>query len=239
MFSYQRKAYESKERLAQIEKEKEREILKASINAQEQVRRKIGADLHDDLGPSLSIIKFNLGRKQYELKDRPKISEELANLSSKIDEVIFKVRNISKEIETITVDKLGLEAALIELIEQTQKLVPIQINYEVAPHLPVLSREISLNVIRIIQELISNTIKHSEAQSINLNVGNTDKMFFFQYSDNGIGIDQSKLDNKPGIGLKNIQARSNALRAKINFHSALNEGVNFSFEIPLENIVEE
>jgi two-component system, NarL family, sensor kinase len=188
-------------------------ILARAFEAEEKEKKRIAGDLHDDLGQALSLVKLQLGI----LNARQK-NETLTTCDELLTDVLEKLRTISYTMSPALVEKYGLETALLSFIskiEQTQKL---KFNYSSNLGMARLDPGVELHVYRIISELVNNTLRHSGATKIFLDLKLNDSEIHLLYSDNGKGYSaENEFSQHSGIGLQNIRNRVEILHGNIRF----------------------
>ena len=162
------------------------------ISSIEEERKRISMDLHDDVGQSLSVIKANMSR-------HPELMTEIGEDLSK---VIDQTRNISRNLFPSYLEKIGLQRAVAALCESVQNASGIVCSFEVCGEVETLSLEAKTHLYRIVQECINNTVKHSGASALKVEIIQNKKEFSFEYKDNGKGIEDDKAEK--GLGLLSI-----------------------------------
>lgn len=210
------------------------EMYKAKIAAEittlENERARISADLHDDLGPLLSAIKFKISSVETNEEDGIVIAQS----GKHIDEVINKLRLISNNLLPATLLRKGLVYATEEFIQQAGYTNNLIINFRYG-NIPPLPKDIAVNVYRIIQEIIHNSIKHSGAKKLDISLHADENMLLLRCRDSGKGFDQSKVaKDKAGLGLRNLWSRTELLHGEMFLESQLNKGTSYIIEIPLK-----
>jgi two-component system, NarL family, sensor kinase len=201
----------------------------AEINTLEAERKRIAGDLHDELGPMLSAIKLQINH----LEPEDEIESAVLEKSSiQIDNIIQRFREISYDLLPNTLVRKGFIKATHEYISKLKTLHPLQIDFTSADFSLIAEREV--NLYRVIQEIMQNTIKHARATILNINVIKKDKSIFLQTKDNGIGFNYSEksLEAK-GVGLLSLQSRAQLLGGQLVVHTHPGSGTTFEIEIPL------
>jgi len=219
-------------------KKLQRQILEISAEVEEKERKKLSEDLHDRVGPILSITKMYLNRA-IEQKNNEEKEKILKEASKMIDEAIQNIRNISNNLMSNVLTEFGLEKSIKRFISQyfVFKEVSIQANFNLLQERfnPVVENI----VYRCILELIHNSIKHSGCSEILLNIYSNTNLLTINYTDNGKGFDFDDdlfLQKTKGQGLITLVYRIKTIGGKIYF-KRLKKGVNFTIEIPVnENI---
>ncbi len=201
--------------------------IKAEVEILENERKRIAKDLHDELGTFLSAIKFQVNQ----LKPTTETEEIIISKSSnQIDDVIQKFRNISYNLLPNTLVRKGLVAATKEFISRVENNITkinfqsIQLNIET---------ETSINIFRIIQEIIHNTLKHSRATKLDINIYEEGGNYIISTKDDGIGFTyniQTQINN--GLGLLSLESRVTILGGKLNIDTAVGRGVKYFIIIP-------
>ncbi|HVB03329.1 MAG TPA: ATP-binding protein [Chitinophagaceae bacterium] len=209
----------------------QKERIYAEIVTLERERRRIASDLHDDIGPMLSSIKLNITCLDTEL---PQDLEIISKAGSYIDETIGSLRTISNNLMPGTLLRKGLEEAIREFTGKMGGPAGLAILIEYAPGLS-LGRDREVNLFRIIQEIVHNTIKHARATRLDIHVYAENEQLILATRDNGQGFEGGMYSRKgAGLGLKNLESRTEIMGGRVLMHSVPGKGTQFYFEIPLE-----
>jgi signal transduction histidine kinase len=195
----------------------------------EKDRARIAADLHDELGPMLSFVKMCIS--SFDLPDEYD-REQRQNAKEQIDNVIGKIREISYDLMPDTVIKNGLIRALREYISFLNHVNDIRFTFDAPDHMEI-PEDKSVNIYRIIQELLYNAIKHANASEIEIEIIKKRSMLMLKVADNGTGFDyKQKLAERKGIGLGSLANRTRLAEGKMFVDSGPAIGSIFMFEIP-------
>ncbi|WP_299221672.1 ATP-binding protein [uncultured Aquimarina sp.] len=226
---YQRRLLAQQKKHQKIESDYQKELLKTSIQSQEEERTRIAKELHDDVGAMLTTTKLYIGQIEPELS-----SEELTDIADKIggffDDMIQSVRSISQDLRPVVLEKLGFMEAIDSLVQTIKDSGKIKISFVNNTTLSIAKTK-ELNIYRIIQELITNTLKHAEASDIKIEMKNQNQALIIVYEDNGKGLDQKQLQYRKGLGLKNIESRLSVLSGTISFLEE-KSGMKVQLKIP-------
>jgi signal transduction histidine kinase len=199
------------------------------VNIQETERKRIAENLHDELGGALSAIKVNLSSWLY--KNQSQVQDnKLSQIESMVDNACTQVRTIAHDLMPPELVKLGFNYAVESLVNKMDQngKVNIHLSNELADK--QLNPDIEIAVYRIINELLTNTIRHSNAQNASLQLFLSDGMLTVISEDNGIGFDTNVMVS--GMGLGNIKSRIAALNGCVTIDSAPNRGSSFLIEVP-------
>jgi len=232
IFTYYR--YKLKQKAAMddaVIKHNEQKI-KAVIDGQEEERRRIARELHDGVGQKLAGLKLNCSGIISDGKTKPTTSA-LKNLSDLIDETANEVRGISHQMLPKELEQFGLIAAIEGLMENSFRNTSIHVYFE---HFGVnnrLSYLIELAIYRILQELISNILKHANATEVKTELLKRRDSVVLIVEDNGIGSDLSQKKDH-GIGLMNIESRVESLDGILTYETEPGKGTVVIVSIPCE-----
>lgn len=222
IFTYSKKRILGEEvKRNELELQHKTQMLHAILMAQEEERRNIARDLHDDIGSTLNIIHLNANKMLEGINtDALTTINTIVSLTSK---TIQSTRQISHRLLPPVLEKFGLVAALEELCEDVGMAGNIDVKHQLQLAEENLTDDQKLHVFRITQELINNSIKHGKATEISLELAESGKGLYYSYQDNGKGFDINKASN--GLGLKNIENRAQMLNGNIKFKTEEGKGM--------------
>ena len=209
----------------------QKENMLIEISAMEKERARIAADLHDDLGPILSVVKFQIDNVET-------LSEEdqsgLCKASSYIDDMVIRLREISNDLMPNSLIRKGIISAIEEFRKRVENSNSIKIAFA-HNELPTLSEQQNIHVYRMIQELVHNSLKHANATSIHIDLKGAGQLLTLLYKDNGAGFNYEKIRNEStGIGLRSLKNRVELIGGSLIVESVLMKGSAFLFTIPLK-----
>ncbi len=215
-------------------KELERKIVKTIYETEEKERTRFSQELHDGMGAILSSIKMHLSLLKKARTDRLQKEEILTKTEDLIKTAITTARNISHNIRPPELAKFGLVPAIRAFTEKISTYTDIEINIQANHFNASFPDDVEHLLYRVINELVNNTLKHSNANNISIELVNNKKKAVIIYADDGIGFSPEKvLDTKnKGMGLNNIISRLNAINAKSELKSAPGSGMVFVIDIP-------
>lgn len=236
VLSYLKRQQQQHEKVTKLNELHQKDLLEASVDAQENVRRQIGGDLHDDIGTLLSATRMSLAQLGRQLKELPETNKHFTDTNQLLDNAIGNVRRISKELMPSNLDEFGLISALKEFTEKltTSTGVHVQFNTNgiINERFPP---KIELIFYRIIQELTNNSLKHAKPTQINIDLEKADNHLLLNVMDNGIGFDLVEVKNNPskGIGIRNIESRLSVVNGRVVFDVAKGKGSSILIDVNL------
>ena len=212
---------------------KQLELFNAVIDAQEKEQGRIARDLHDQLGPTLSIIKMQI--EAIEDKGLDELDKNIRyDVLEQMEVAVNDVRSIAHNLIPKTFTEYGFIKSLEYYILRIKEYNTIQIIYKLPEWKFALERSFEITIFRIIQELFQNTIKHANASVINLKIEVEMNVLQITYSDNGIGMKDIENDNySKGIGMDNLRKRTDLLGGdfNINLNSKIGFEIFFTFKL--------
>lgn len=220
----------AQQKINELESSLKIENLESMVLGQEAERTRISQDLHDSLGGSLSTLKLQYDALQLDHED---LSEDVSfnKIMGMIDDACTEVRDIARNLKPIALEKLGLTAALKDLINRYSIKDELEISMHTHQIDGVLSKEAKLHVYRIIQELLNNALKHADASEIQVQLNKLEEELIIMVEDNGNGFDHQNA--KQGLGLGNLQSRVNVLRGEMEIDSSPDRGTSVTVHIPI------
>lgn len=228
--------YFSRKKIIQKEIEKknmelnyQKELLHSILVTQEEERKRIAQDLHDDISSKLNIVSLNshlLTANNLSKTEIEEISTNIINLTTK---ALDNSRRIAHDLLPPVLEKFGLHAGIEELCFEINSSKSIEIEYKNNVDFNEADIFKHLHVFRIVQELFNNSIKHGKPTKINLSFEGKNGFVYCKFSDNGKGFDLKKIENQKGLGMKNIESRISFLGGDINIHSEVDKGTQVAF----------
>lgn len=216
---------------AAAERIKEQEIrMNAVFQAQEEERRRIAKELHDGVGQTITAIRLNyqsLAMKASEIE----LKSDFGKIEEMLDSAGKEVRSISHQMIPRELEQFGLTAAIEGMLNLNLEKTPVQYQFQHSGFTERINPQIELVLFRILQELISNVIKHSKAGNLNVQLIKIRSHVSLTVSDDGIGFDVEQKE-KNGIGLLNIASRIDAIKGHLHYESAPNAGTTVTIRIP-------
>lgn len=224
----QEKALET-QKLATVLKEQELTTIDAMIEGQEKERQRIANDLHDDLGGLMATVKLHFNALKD--KDSPELYDKTNNL---IEEAYQKVRSVAHAKNSGVIAKQGLLKAVQHMADKVSSSNTIQIDVIDHGLDNRLENSLELTLFRVIQELITNVIKHAEASEATIHLTNHEDSINIMVEDNGKGFNPKHITKtNKGMGISSIDKRVEHLDGTLTIESEKNKGTTVIIDIPL------
>jgi len=225
----------TEDKVRELEQERLYLATKSVMEGEEAERTRLASDLHNGLGGLLSGIKINLSS----MKENAVITHENLNAFnhalSLLDTSISELRRIAHNLMPETLNHYGLKTALEDFCTQVAPAGQPEISLQFFGDDIRYTKELELTMYRVIQELVNNALKHSEATRINVQIFSEPGRLSAQVTDNGRGFDINAVDKTlKGKGIDNIRDRITALNGKFDIWSQPGQGTEISVEIEIQ-----
>ena len=230
-----------KEKILQESEEQLRFFSSQLLIVQENERCRISKELHDELGPALMILKFQLSSIETRLpKNKKTLRDEFETLPHYLDDIIENVRRLSWDLNPAVLEQFGLATAMKNLLGDFGKHYAIRWEPSQVEAINDLFSPVSqTNIYRIFQEALTNIGRHAQATQISIGIDKRDGYVTFTIEDNGRGFDPQAVMNRGnrqrGIGLAAMQERARMAGGHLKIRSRPGSGARLTFTIPLEN----
>lgn len=218
-------------------RKREAEAIESIITAQERERVTISREVHDNLGPMLSITQMQIGYLVEQTDAIPQ-KELLVKMQRQVQEAIRQCRNISHMISSEVNAAKSFESVLREQTAFINEFGNVDVQLSIPDDLPPLDPSKGTSLIRVFQELLINTIRHAEASQVTIRIKTNPEYFFFSYQDNGKGFKMKSVI--AGLGIQNITKRIEIMDGKQIWNESQDvSGMNLQVMIPLQKLTHE
>ncbi|GAA4416712.1 hypothetical protein GCM10023187_48400 [Nibrella viscosa] len=198
-------------------REQQAERIRLAYSIQEQVKKDIARDLHDEIGTRLATLKLYISQMSQYLTDNTDTRTIRENMVGLINDTISDVRNLLRKLNPRTLEQYGYVAAMEELLNRINATEEIRAHLTLNEAPDRMPAEVERMLYRITQELISNTLKHANATRIDIRFSATDNRLVLEYRDNGVGFDYQH--TRQGLGIGNIESRVAIIGGRITWHN--------------------
>lgn len=224
-FIYQKRMVAKQNELARMDLEHQKELMGAVIQTRELEQRRIALELHDDVGSTLTAIKFSIPKLNITPEEKEMLNSNLAN-------AIQKVRRISNDLLPSILEELGLSTAARSLIKTLNETTNLEYHIECPNEGISHPKDVELAFYRVMQELLNNILKYAEAKQVKLEIVTTLKGIRMTISDDGKGFVPTGHINKdqPSLGLKNMESRIQQIKGTIHYEKTIPKGTKVTIE---------
>ena len=223
-----------------LEKIEEKHLLgRKIISVQEEERKRVARDIHDGPAQALAnlVIKSEVCEKLIDI-DKKKAKKELRELKEVTRDSINDIRTIIYNLSPMSIDDLGFIPALQRYAENFQDDSNIEVDFIVLSEEDLTDRIKNISIFRIVQEVLNNVKKHSQATFVIIKIEIGKKNISIHIRDNGVGFDIENIqcpNISGGFGLNNIKERAELLNGNVEIISIINEGTTIKINIPKED----
>jgi signal transduction histidine kinase len=218
----------SAQKIKELEQESEIASTRALLDGEAAERARVSRDLHDGLGGMLSVAKLKIATMKGNLTIPEENVTVLNSAIDLLDTSIRELRRVAHNLMPESLLKYGLNAALADFCRSTEK-----VTYHFFGDDRRIDERTEIATYRIINELVNNSIKYSEAKNINVQLLLTDSRIHAIVEDDGKGFDSSLAEKESGSGLKNIRSRVNSLNGRFELITSPGKGTEVNVEFSL------
>lgn len=214
------------------EKMNQRRMMRKTISAQENERKRISRELHDSVIQEMLNIDVQLRLLKYQ-QDKEKILDDVKNIEGLMSQLVDDVRHLSVELRPASLDDLGLEAAFKSYFKQFEENYGMQINYvsNIVNHR--FDSEVETVVYRVVQEAVYNALKYAGVSEVEVTIQQNELTLIAEIIDRGQGFDPSSKPRGSGLGLYGMKERSELVEGNLNIETHIGKGTIITLEVPL------
>ena len=213
-----------------IEEQHMQDLLETRLQIQEQTMQDIGREIHDNIGQKLTLAAIYANQLSFE-KQYPEIQERITAVGKIINESLTELRSMSKNLANVHAESNELKTLIKSECNRVQALQICNVSCSFSGSDYILSGTVKSFLVRIVQEFMQNSLKHSGCQNINITFNYTNEGLKLAADDDGKGFNTGT-PNDNGIGLQNMRKRAELLSADFNLRSAPGKGTYLELFIP-------
>lgn len=222
-------------RMTDALRERERRIVELSghlLKAQEDERKRISRELHDETGQALMVIRLYLGMLDTTVTNRASKSK-IVELLEVVDRTIEGIRRIIARLSPLVLQELGLVAALRKEAKDLARATGIVARVEMSDDVGRLSPDIEAAIYRVVQESLHNVAKYAQAKTVNIDVVREDGWLRLAIEDDGVGIHSTSNPRRRSYGLTGMRERISALGGNLSVSSRKGQGTRITASVPV------
>ncbi len=214
------------------------QLLERLVSAQEEERRRIARELHDEASQALTMIMMNLAQAIDTLPgDATEAKKKLSQSRSLAAQTLAELRKLIYDLRPEVLDQLGLVPALRSYVKSHLEAENIQTRVRFIGLEGRLPSQVEITLFRVIQEAVTNIVRHSGASVVNIEVVARKSVVTAAIEDNGRGFDvEATLESPESWGLRGIRERVAVLGGELSIESGAGQGTRLQFRIPLEKV---
>jgi two-component system, NarL family, sensor kinase len=229
--NYQQKKKLQQQRISELETEKQLTATEAVLKGEEQERTRLAKDLHDGLGGMLAGIKYSFSTMKGGLIMTPGNQQVFERSMDMLDSSIKEMRRVAHNMMPEALVKFGLDTAVKDFCNDITQSGALRVTYQSIGLVDEnFDQTTAITIYRIVQELISNTLKHAAAKIAIVQITKTGQQLAITVEDDGKGFDTTIISQAKGIGWINIQHRVDFLKGKLDINAAPGKGTSVHIE---------
>ena len=206
---------------------------KAAFNAEIQERKRMGLELHDSVGPMLSLAKLNLTA----LLERSDLAPErksmiLNNTVSTLNEILREMKHIVQNMAPIVLIEKGFRLAVEDLVMKLNETEKYTVSLDISGLNEKMDQYLEHALYRAILEVVNNILSHADGSEINIQIIQNHEDITIMIEDNGVGFDFQQHENSKGLGLKSLISRIEGLKGKVFIDSVVGRGTIVTIVVP-------
>ncbi|HPZ07149.1 MAG TPA: sensor histidine kinase [Candidatus Eremiobacteraeota bacterium] len=209
------------------------ELLELLQVIREEERKDIAREIHDELGQLLTALKIDIKWLDKRVNE-PELGEKINSMTELIDMTIQNVRRIASELRPVILDDFGLSAAILWHAKEIEKRTGIKFKITFIPEDITMDKNKSVIIYRIIQELLTNIVRHASAKKVEIKLKNKNNKLFISVKDNGTGIEENNIYTSKSFGLLGIKERVHYWGGVLHIKGKHNIGTSVTIILPVD-----
>jgi signal transduction histidine kinase len=207
------------------------QLYATKLEIQQQTMDNIGKEIHDNIGQKLTLASIYMQQLEHENKQTD-TKEGIQNISGILNETLWEMRELTKSLTQNSISEQLIYDLIQKECERVEKLKIIKVKFLCYDKKLILDTEIKTILVRIVQEFIQNSIKHSECETISIVMHSLKQKATLVLTDDGIGFDLEKRYSN-GMGLKNMEKRVKMILGTFAIESKINVGTKITITLPI------
>ncbi len=209
------------------------DVSRRLIDAQEQERRRIARELHDDIGQRLALLTVKLEQLHLGHSDLAEVRNRIGELQVQASEIATDVQTLSHELHSTKLEYLGAVAAMRGHCQELGEQTKVKVDFKSEDLASPLPPDISLCLFRVLQEALRNAVKHSGARHVEVGLWGTPNEVHLSVSDRGVGFDSEAAKRGRGLGLVSMEERLKLHKGRLSIESQPKLGTTIHARVPL------
>jgi len=214
-----------------IDEVHKKDLLETEIEIQTQTMKHIGREIHDNIGQKLTLASLYTQQLAFENK-APLINENIENIGEIINQSLTELRELSKSLTDNTIENSSISMLIENECKKINDLKKCKVSFKNDHNIDIQLYSTKSILFRITQEFLQNSIKHANCKNISVSLNTSENYIQLILQDDGRGFEIDKVKSN-GIGLKNIEKRTELIGGSCKIESQHNEGTKLTIEIPM------
>ena len=203
------------------------------IEIQEEERKRIARELHDDIGQRLVLLSIELHSLKEEEGIGAEVTSRLTSLSKDVSQISQAIQSVSHQLHSAQLEYLGIVAAMNSFCREFAERQSVAVAFTHGEIPKIVESDVSLSLFRVMQEALNNAAKHSNAREFEVNLGCSEDQLDLTISDRGVGFDTEAAAKKGRLGLVSMRERVRMVRGTISIDSKPMAGTTIHVKVPL------
>lgn len=208
------------------------QLYKHLNDVRENERAEISREIHDELGQSLTALRMDLSSIKEKVIDKILVDKKINDMIGIVNYTLKKVQKISATLRPGMLDDLGLVPSVEWYCHEFHERTDISCNC-MLKEIPMLNQNLTLTLFRILQEGLTNIIRHAKAKNVDVELFASDGTIILKIIDDGVGASQEKLNSKNSLGLMGMRERLKQFNGALEIISSLNKGTTLVVSVPI------
>jgi len=201
------------------------------IRAQEEERKRISRELHDETGQALMLLRLQVGMLANEVWGHD-LQQRIQQITELLDRAIRGLRRIIGRLSPRILEQLGLTAAIRKQVRELEKNLGIKAELSLPEEFGDLAPEVEVAAYRCVQEALHNIAKHSQARNVTIRISNRQQKLILTIEDDGVGIPSPSHAHNEGFGLSGMGERVTGLEGTLRIHTS-ESGTRLRIMLPI------
>ncbi len=228
--------YRAEKKIRESEQDLQK-LTQALIHAQEEERRRLARELHDDFAQRMAVLAMKVGSiEQNVTRDSRLVAAEFDELRRQAMEISRDMHDISRQLHPAMLDDLGLVKAIEAEFQRVSRREGLDVDFYVEDIPDILPENVALSLYRIVQEGLTNIARHACADRVEISLRHAHGELLLVLRDNGIGLDFEQVRKRPGLGLSSMRERAKIIRGTLQIDSAPSAGTTITVRVVLTEV---
>lgn len=220
------------QRVNELMKEQEIASINAEMDGMREERDRVAKDLHDRLGGMMGALRIQFDHVAENIQaENPELKEKMVKATSMLNESVGEIRKVAHNMASAAISEFGFEKAVAKLVERIAGSSSLKINFIASGHDFQFKSGVEMELYKIIQELISNILKHANAHDVHIESSVSEGEFQLMVEDDGVGFNVP--ESSKGLGINSVKQRVDKLNGKLIYDSSPGNGTTVIVEVPI------